>query len=41
MFMFILGFAAGAVTIALTPPALEDRLRLWIINRWQSFTKKG
>lgn len=41
MIIFIIGFVAGAVVIALTPPEYEDRLRLWIINNWQKVTKKG
>lgn len=41
MFMFIVGLVLGAAIVAMTPPEVEDRLRLWIINKWQNFTKKG
>jgi len=41
MLTFVLGMVAGGLIVALTPPEIEDRLRVWIINLWQNFTKKG
>ena len=41
MGIFVIGFIAGAVVVALTPPKYEDALRVWIINKWQKITKKG
>lgn len=41
MFVFLMGFLAGAVVVALTPAAYEDRLRLFLIDQWQKVTKKG
>jgi hypothetical protein len=39
--MFWLGILVGAAIVMMVPPEYEDRLRLWIINQWQKFTKKG
>jgi hypothetical protein len=39
MFMFILGMVAGGLIVALTPPEIEDKLRVWIISQWQKVTK--
>ena len=41
MMNFVFGMVVGALIVAMTPPEIEDKLRLWIINQWQKFTKKG
>ena len=41
MLMFIVGFLAGAVVIAMVPPEYEDRLRQAILTKWQKLTERS
>jgi hypothetical protein len=41
MWMFLFGAVVGGLIVAMTPPEIEDKLRLFVINQWQKFNKKG
>ncbi len=41
MLTFVLGMVAGGLIVALTPPEIEDRLRVWIITQWKNLTNRG
>jgi hypothetical protein len=38
---FLVGAVFGAVVVAIIPQEKKDRLKGWILSKWQKVTKKG